>query len=176
MLEGVRLMLKKLLRNTKGLSPIFATLIILSIVTVLFVPVFIWAAGMTSSTQESWQFSGAVATERIVIEEINLVGSATPNTCTIYVRNIGETAITINNIIISADNTVIQTYQTGSFVTYKPGTSHGQSITSVSKGNLMEIYISNLAFSLTNGKTYSIQVATAKGVSDTYITVASWPT
>jgi hypothetical protein len=169
-------MLKKFTRNDRALSPIFATLIILTVVTVLFIPVFIWAAGMTSSTQESWQFSGAVTTERIVIEEISLIGTTNPNTCTIYVRNIGETAITINNIIISADDAVIQIYQKGSFQTYKPGTSHTQSITSVSKGNLIEIYIPDLLFPLTNPKTYSIQVATAKGVSDTYITVASWLT
>ncbi len=56
--------------NEKALSPIFATLIILAVVTVLFIPVFIWATGMTNANQDSWQQSATAATERIVIEEV----------------------------------------------------------------------------------------------------------
>ena len=85
--------------NNQALSPIFATLIILAVVTVLFIPVFSWVAGISSSTNDSWQLSGVTATERIVIEELSLKGGETA--CTIYVRNIGQTAVTIDNVFIS---------------------------------------------------------------------------
>jgi hypothetical protein len=84
--------------DTRALSPIFATLVILGVVTVLFIPVFIWATGMTSQTQDSWRLSGLIATERIVIEEVNLMANS--DSCTIYVRNIGKTAASVNGVLI----------------------------------------------------------------------------
>src|SRR4030065_460162 len=89
---------KRLTISKRALSPIFATLVILAVVTVLFVPVFIWATGMTSQTQDSWTLSGLIATERIVIEEVNLKDNS--DSCTIYVRNIGKTAASVNGVLI----------------------------------------------------------------------------
>ncbi len=89
---------KRLALSKRALSPIFATLVILGVVTVLFIPVFIWATGMTSQTQDSWTLSGLIATERIVIEEVNL--KANSDSCTIYVRNIGKTAASVNGVLI----------------------------------------------------------------------------
>ena len=185
-------MFKNLIRNKRALSPIFATLIILAVVTVLFIPVFIWATGLSSQTQEGWQSSGITATERIVIEEVNLAGDQPTQNCTIYVRNIGETAVTINNVLISQDNTNIHAFQKlpilypiplppppvpSQLSTVNPIT--GSSITSIVKGDLIEIRIPNLAsvnqtYTINNGVTYTIQVFTTRGVSDTYQTVASW--
>ena len=103
------MLLKKLRLNRWALSPIFATLIILAVVTVLFVPVFIWASGMTSQTEDSWTLSGQAATERIVIEEVSLKADQTA--CTVYVRNIGKTPITINNVLISVSDNNFRDYE-----------------------------------------------------------------
>lgn len=154
--------------NRKGLSPIFATLIILAIVTVLFIPVFIWASGLTSSTEDSWRSTSAQVTERIVIEEVNLNEAVSPQTGTIYVRNIGETAVKINNIIISTNNQVVQTYTGTQFSTVNP--DNNSPLDYLAKGDLLKINIENLNFNL-NEVTYSIHVATDRGVSDDYLTV-----
>lgn len=152
---------KRVLVNKKALSPIFATLIILAVVTVLFIPVFIWATGVASQNQESWQISGTIATERIVIEEVNLKNGTT----TIYVRNIGKTAVTIANVLISrADGTGnTRTYQGGALLATP---------SSVVQGDLITVTISSLGFSVTPA-TYNIKVATTRGVSDEYQVVVT---
>jgi hypothetical protein len=149
------------LSDGKALSPIFATLIILAVVTVLFIPVFIWATGVASQNEESWQISGTIVTERIVIEEVNLKNGTT----TIYVRNIGKTAVTIANVLISrADGTgTIHTYQGGDLLATP---------SSVVQGDLITVTISSLGFSVTTA-TYNIKVATTRGVSDQYQVVVT---
>lgn len=147
-----------MIKNRKGLSPIFATLIVLTIVTVLFIPVFIWAAGMSGQTQDSWQLSGQAASERIVIEAVGLkVGQAS---CTLYVRNIGKTTVEINDIIISRANTseVLQTYNKGQFSSVPMY---------LTQGNLLTLTIPDLYFNPQN-ITYSIKVFTTRGVGDTF--------
>jgi flagellin-like protein len=187
-------MVKKLQANRRGLSPIFATLIILAVVTVLFIPVFIWASGLTSSTQDSWQTSGVAATERIVIEEVSLSSGASPQSCIIYVRNIGETAVTINNVIITlADGSAVHAYQklpsiypsvtppitpAPQLSTYDPQpTTPPKQLQSIVKGDLIEISIPNIAcmdlsFQITPDQAYTIKVFTTRGVGDSYQVVA----
>ena len=148
--------------NRKALSPIFATLIILAIVTVLFIPVFIWSTNLTGETKSFWEVSGLIATERIVIEEVNLkVGNTS---CTIYVRNIGKTAVTVDNIFISAPEGSLYIYEKHNFST---------DYNSVVQGDLMTITISDLgAFSPDVGVTYTVKVFTTRGVGDAYQVVA----
>jgi flagellin-like protein len=117
--------LSETLHNKKALSPIFATLIILAVVTVMFIPVFIWATGVTSQNQESWQLSGTIATERIVVEEVNLKYNQS-TLCSIYIRNIGKTSVTINDVLITAPSGEIFTYEEakGEFSTINPAGNH----------------------------------------------------
>ncbi len=152
---------KGFLPSKKALSPIFATLIILAVVTVLFIPVFIWATNVASQNQESWQGLGTQATERIVIEEVNL--KVNQPSCTIYVRNIGKTAVTISNVIISqADGkNGTHVYQGSAFIATPQ---------SVVQGDLITVQINALGFSVWS-TTYNIKVATTRGISDQYQTV-----
>jgi len=145
----------------KALSPIFATLIILAIVTVLFIPVFIWSTGLTGETQSFWEVSGLIATERIVIEEVNLRGGV-PN-CIIYVRNIGKSAIIVDDIFISSLDGSLYIYEKPNF-----STDHD----SVIQGDLMTTTIPNLGFSPIGNQTYTVKVFTTRGVGDTYQVVA----
>jgi flagellin-like protein len=149
-------------RSTKAISPIFATLIILAVVTVLFIPVFIWATGTSSETEESWQLSGIIATERIVIEEVNL--KANINNCTIYVRNIGKTTVSVNNVLISLSNDTsslhVYTKTAPPTLTTFPN--------SVIQGDLITVTISDLTFNPSSNQTYTVQVFTHRGVGDAY--------
>jgi flagellin-like protein len=147
--------------DRKALSPIFASLVILAIVTVLFIPVFIWSTGLTAETQSFWEISGLVATERIVIEEVNLRGNLT--SCTIYVRNIGKTAIDVDNVFISATEGPLYKYVKPDFSTDPE---------SVIQGDLMTINIPDLGFTPTAAETYTVKVFTTRGVGDTYQLVA----
>ncbi len=161
----IRSLQRNIPRCKRALSPIFATLIILAVVTVLFIPVFIWAAGFTSGNQDSWIDSGVTATERIVVEEVNLKNGIT--TCTLYVRNIGTTTVTISNVLISSAD------GTGQIFTFqRNGPDFNVDHESVIQGDLITITIDNLGFTPEIAKTYNIKVATTRGVSDQYQTVA----
>ena len=148
--------------NCRALSPIFATLIILAIVTVLFIPVFIWSTGLTAETKSFWHISGEIATERIVIEEVNLRGGI--QNCTIYVRNIGKTAITLDDVFIYSPSGSLHVYEKPDFTTDPD---------SVVQGDLLTITISDLGdLNPVGNMTYTVKVFTSKGVGDTYQVVA----
>ena len=154
---------KRSLKNSSAVSPIFATLIILAIVTVLFIPIFIWATSTTSETQDSWQLSGLIATERIKIEEVSLKFGM--DSCTIYVRNIGKTTVTIDNVFISlSDGSELHVYSESGTPTTFDATP-----LSVTQGDLITIYLDSLGdFSVVSDETYTVKVFTSRGVGDTY--------
>ena len=145
--------LKALLDNRLGVSPIFATLIILAIVTVLFIPVFMWATGTSSETEDFWEASGLVVTERVVIEEANIQSS---DYCTIYVRNIGKTAVTIANILVTYPDGYIEPFNIGDFTVSPEYVTQGELIT-----------IENVPVTYSSG-IFTIKVITPRGVSDTF--------
>ena len=159
--------------DRKALSPIFATLIILAVVTVLFIPVFIWATSMSSQSQDSWNQSGITATERIVVEEVNLK-FAQP-TCTIYVRNIGKTAVTINNVLITTPTGAVFTYEKSrnELRTINPVTRALQE--SIIQGDLIEIQITDpnlkglpIGNVQNRDKLFTVKVFTTRGVGGEY--------
>jgi flagellin-like protein len=151
----------KINSDRRAISPIFASLIILAVVTVLFIPVFIWSTGLTAETKSFWEIAGLTATERIVIEEANLRGNV--GNCTIYVRNIGKTAIIVDDVFISSSDGSLHIYEEPQFST---------DFDSVVQGDLMTVDIPNLGFTPTGNETYTLKVYTTKGVGDTYQVVA----
>jgi len=151
----------KISGDRRAISPIFASLIILAVVTVLFIPVFIWSTGLTAETKSFWEISGLIATERIVVEEVNLRVNVT--SCTIYVRNIGKTAIIVDNVFISPPDGSLYKFEESQFST---------DFDSVVQGDLMTVGIPDLGFIPTGGETYTVKVFTTRGVGDTYQVVA----
>jgi len=147
--------------DRKGLSPIFASLLILAVVTALFIPIFFWSTGITTETQSFWELSGLIATERIIIEEVNLKADVT--SCTVYVRNLGKTAVIIDNVFISLAESSLYTYSTSQFTTDVP---------SVIQGDLVTISINNLGFTPFSNATYTVQVFSTRGVGDSFQVVA----
>jgi flagellin-like protein len=150
----------KISGDRRAISPIFASLIILAVVTVLFVPVFIWSTGLTAETKSFWEIAGLTATERIVIEEANLRGNGS---CTIYVRNIGKTAIIMDEVFISSPDGSLHIYEEPQFSTDPD---------SVVQGDLMTVDIPDLGFTPAGNSTYTVKVFTTRGVGDTYQVIA----
>ena len=151
--------------NKKALSPIFATLVILAVVTVLFIPVFIWATGATSQTEDSWLKLGQISTERIVIEAVSL--SLAGNQVTIYVRNIGKTAVSINDVLIEDSANKIITYQGSELETLIPGTTTIDNDPIV-QGELIAVKIDDLKGLNPVSKSYLVKVFTPRGVGESY--------
>ena len=149
---------KGLFNSRYAVSPIFATLIILAVVTVLFIPIFIWATSTTSETQDSWQLSGLIATERIVIEEVSL--SSVTNECKVYVRNIGETGVSIQNIIISLFD------GTDPIIYSKSGNPNiiTTNYDSVIKGDLITVEFTFTPLQ----QTYTVRAITSRGIADEF--------
>ncbi len=147
--------------DRRAISPIFASLIILAIVTVLFVPIFIWSTGLTAETKSFWEISALAATERIVIEEVNLRGNV--ENCTIYVRNIGKTAIIMDEVFISSPDGSLYIYEEPEFST---------DFDSVVQGDLMTVDIPVLDFTPIGNETYTVKAYTTRGAGDTYQVVA----
>ena len=102
--------LKKIFPNKRAISPIFATLSLLVIVMVLFVPIFNWSTNMTVQVEDDLETTGVASTESIVIEEVSL--NYDQSYCVIYVRNIGSTTVSISNVLIETSGSV-KTYQSG---------------------------------------------------------------
>ena len=151
------------IQSRTALSPIFATLIILAVVTVLFVPVFIWAAGTSSQTKDSWGQLGETSTELIVIEAVSLK----VDQITVYVRNIGITTVIINNVLIQDSQGKIVTYEKPSQLkTYVPGTTVPKE--SIIQGELIAISISNPGDLNLNSASFVVKVFTQRGVSASY--------
>jgi flagellin-like protein len=151
----------KRIGDRKALSPIFASLLILAIVTVLFIPVYFWSTGLTVETRDFWDRSSLIVTERIVIEEVNLKGGV--SSCTIYVRNIGSPAIIIDDVFISLGSYTLYTYGKTQFTTDSP---------SVVQGDLITISITDPGFTPESGQTYTVKVYTTRGVGDVYQVMA----
>ena len=104
---------------------------------------------------EGWKWIDAA-----IREEVNLRTGQT--SCTIYVRNIGKTAVTVDNIFISrTDGTgTTHIYQRNrADFTATPG--------SVIQGDLMTINIAGLGFTPI-ATTYDIKVFTTRGIGDEY--------
>lgn len=152
----------KLKRKGKALSPIFANLLILAIVTVLFIPVFFWTTGLTVETKSFWELSGLIANERIVVEEVNLKGGIL--SCIIYVRNIGKPAVILEDVFISSDSSTLHKYL--------KDTDFTTDYVSAVQGDLITITIGNLGFMPAIDETYTIKVYTTRGVGDTYQIIA----
>jgi uncharacterized protein (UPF0333 family) len=159
-------LLHKLHSNKKALSPIFATLSLLVIVIVLFIPVFYWSTNLTVQTKSEVEAQGVTATESIVIEEVSL--GTNQQYCIVYLRNIGKTAVSINDVLIQT-GTSTKTYEKslGELAITNP--ANGAAKTSSSPGELIAIRINNLkGLSLISGQLYTIKVFTTNGVGEEF--------
>jgi flagellin-like protein len=91
---------KKFMKNSKAISPIFATLILIAIAVIAGVVVYMFVSG-TLATMTS---GGVAGTEKITVQSAYYSGS----NVTLYLEQTGGPAATVNGLIIkdSAGNTV----------------------------------------------------------------------
>ncbi len=98
-----------------------------------------------------------------MIEEVNL--KANSDSCTIYIRNIGKTEVSVNGVLIYLSD------GTGEMHTYSrsdvPATFSTDPI-SVAQGNLITLNFTSLHFSPAKNEAYTVQVFTSRGVADTF--------
>ena len=138
----------------RGISPVIAVLLLIVIAVAAAILTYVWITGYIGTLQT--QSTGQQLQERIKIEAVDI--GAGGGSLTIYVRNVGETAVTISAAyLINATNGDVLASNTDLSVGINPGdVSNGVTITDISAGVWVD------------GKTYVVKVVTAKGTEATY--------
>lgn len=157
--------MKSFRRNLKGISPIFATLILIAIAVIAGVVVYMF----TSGTLATMTGGGTAATEKVSVQGATVTaGGAATGVVTVYAQSTNNVAVTITSIIIksASGSTVLTVTPTA------PGGASPYVTTLPATGALAEI--GGTAYTLTGvttGNTYSVTLVTTKGGSFTSSTV-----
>ena len=144
---------KRLMKNRKGISPIFATLILIAIAVIAGVVVYMF----TSGTLATMTGGGTAAQEKITVQAASIVVASGGST-KVYLEQTGGPAATINSFIIkdSTGTTVGVISGTNAFGT-------GVSTVLLTTGSLTTITATTPTTGLSVGSTYTITVTTAAG-------------
>jgi len=86
---------RKLIKNTKAISPIFATLILIAIAVIAGVVVYMF----TSGTLATMTGQGTAGQEKMAIQTVAGVGG-TSNALTIYAQSLSGGSITLDTVIV----------------------------------------------------------------------------
>jgi flagellin-like protein len=154
--------MKSFRRNLKGISPIFATLILIAIAVIAGVVVYMF----TSGTLATMTGGGTAATEKVSVQGATVTaGGAATGVVTVYAQSTNNVAVTVTSIIIrdAGGNTVLTVTPTtvGNYVTAIPNT-----------GALVQVGGTTYTLTgVTTGNTYSVTLVTTKGGSFTSSTV-----
>jgi len=132
-----------------GVSPVIATLLLIVIAVAAAVLAYIWIIGYQGTLTQ--QASTAQLQERIKIEAVQY--DSTTNTLTVYVRNIGDVAVTVDRLYVYDHTGTVKASDTVSLSLSPGGVNSGT--VSVSGG-------------LTSGETYTVKAVTTKGTEATY--------
>jgi len=132
---------KRLMKNSKAISPIFATLILIAIAVIAGVVVYMF----TSGTLATMTGGGTAAQEKVSIQAA--AGSVSGGNFTVWAQNTGGSSVTITNAIIKGSSgNVLSTVAT----TGGPLTS----------GNLIQI---KGLYAFTAGTSYTITLLSSNG-------------
>ncbi|MCC5999209.1 MAG: hypothetical protein LM573_09030 [Thermofilum sp.] len=130
-----------------GVSPVIATLLLIVIAVAAAVLAYLWIIGYQGTLTQ--QASTAQLQERIKIEAVQY----SSGTLTVYVRNIGDVAVTVDNLYVyDHTGTVIASGDVN--ISLDPG--------SVNSGTV------SVTGGLTSGETYTVKAVTTKGTEATY--------
>jgi len=158
---------RRLMKNRKGISPIFATLILIAIAVIAGVVVYMF----TSGTLATMTGGGTAATEKVSVQGASIsIGTGTNGAVTVYAQSTNNVAVTVSSIIIrDASGSTLTTFNpsttTLSYVNSLPGT-----------GALVQVGNNTLTFAgITAGNTYSLTIVSTKGGSFTSSTVVAAP-
>ena len=147
---------KRMMKNSKAISPIFATLILIAIAVIAGVVVYMFTSG-TLATMTS---GGTAGQEKVTVQAASI--SAGGKT-TVYLEQTGGPAATVNSIIIkgTSGNTVGVISGTGSLAAN--GGTAGSTV-ALTSGTMFTI-VGTTPSGLVAGSSYSVTVTTAAGGS-----------
>jgi len=135
----------------RGVSPVIATLLLIVIAVVAAVLAYIWVSGYMGRVTSQAEAGAPQLQERIKIDAVSV--AAANNQATIYVTNIGDTAVTISGAyILKEDRTAL--------CSSTPNTN-------INPGATDNVQISDCSFGATT-QTYIARVVTSKGVQAEY--------
>ena len=138
--------MKNLSRNLKGISPIFATLILIAIAVIAGVVVYMF----TSGTLATMTGSTSAAQERVAVQGVQYT-KGPPATITVYAENMATSGtVTVNGLIIKDAQ--------GNTVQAVSGLS-----ASLAAGSLVPVV--GTVTALTQGQAYTVTVTTSGGGS-----------
>ena len=96
---GIKKIVRKFRRNTRAISPVIATLLMIAIAVVASLVVYAWVAGyigtQTSNTGKA-----------ILIQSVNVDGK-------VYVQNVGTGTVKLQDICLYIDGTAVPTTSAG---------------------------------------------------------------
>ncbi len=130
---------RKFKKNSKGLSPVVASIILIAVTVAVSVVVAAWMGGMTIGLMGS-------------AEQISITNVAFPNanTVQILVQNAGGTQGTINSAFINGVAATVQT---------------PVGVAKSSQTTITFVQPTNASFTLTPGSSYTVKLISAQGTS-----------
>jgi archaeal type IV pilus assembly protein PilA len=138
--------MKSFRRNLKGISPIFATLILIAIAVIAGVVVYMFTSG-TLATMTS---GGTAAQEKVSVQGASIQGGIV----TVYAQSTNGVDVTVNSLILkdsSGTTLAVITPTSGAIL---------------SDGTLAKITsVTSVSTDVTVGQSYTITLITAKGGS-----------
>jgi archaeal type IV pilus assembly protein PilA len=87
---------KKFLKNSKAISPIFATLILIAIAVIAGVVVYMFTSGTLATTTGG----GTAAQEKVSVQAVQYFGTSGNIYINVYAQNTGTSTVTVNGMII----------------------------------------------------------------------------
>jgi len=95
---------RKFMKNTKAISPIFATLILIAIAVIAGVVVYMF----TSGTLATMTGGGTAGQEKVTVQAASYTGATGNNFVTVYLEQTAGPAATVNGLIVKdgSGNTV----------------------------------------------------------------------
>jgi len=146
--------MKNFRMNRKGISPIFATLILIAIAVIAGVVVYMF----TSGTLATMTGNTSAAQEKITVQGASIKGSVV----TVYLEQTGGTAARVNSIIIKDQAGSTFSVITALTNTPSPSTTPSATLAPLTSGTMTTIAgISSTA--PTVGSSYTLTVTTAAG-------------
>jgi flagellin-like protein len=145
---------KRMMKNSKAISPIFATLILIAIAVIAGVVVYMF----TSGTLATMTAGGTAGQEKVTVQAASIVVN-TGGLTKVYLEQTGGPAATVNSFIVkdSSGNTVGVISGTNAFGT-------GVATVALTSGTLTTITGTTPA-GLSVGSSYTVTVTTAAGGS-----------
>ena len=136
--------------NKLGVSPVIAVLLLVVIAVIAGTLLYVWLTGYMGTLQTG--VGTEQLKEKIKIEGVKYESSDTTGTVTVYVRNIGDTKVTLKAVYLyDASGTVVA--------------ADTNEDTGLDPGNVDTV---DVTYELSSGKTYTVKVVTQRGTEATY--------